>query len=94
MVHIFCNFLFRTHDADDARMFFKYARANIKTLAIVHIEAAQFELDQGNIKGNLTLRYRILYHWQMGKGMAVPWGCRVGRLLVTGLLKLHCNYIR
>ncbi|XP_022098187.1 dual specificity protein kinase TTK-like [Acanthaster planci] len=37
-----------THDPDDARMFFKYARANIKTLAIVHVEAAQFELDQGN----------------------------------------------
>ncbi|XP_071800891.1 dual specificity protein kinase TTK-like isoform X1 [Asterias amurensis] len=37
-----------THDFDDARVVFKYARANIKTLAIVHVEAAQLELTRGD----------------------------------------------
>lgn len=38
---------FRTHDVDDGRMMFKFARANVRKQAIVHLEAAKFEETHG-----------------------------------------------
>ena len=51
--YIYCNCMYlissihRTQSTDAARMMFKFARANLRRHAIVHLEAAKFEMAHG-----------------------------------------------
>ncbi|XP_041462689.1 dual specificity protein kinase TTK-like isoform X2 [Lytechinus variegatus] len=44
-----------TRDVDDGRLMFKFARANVRKQAIVHLEAAKFEETHGDVKKCLSI---------------------------------------
>ncbi|XP_070569136.1 dual specificity protein kinase TTK-like isoform X2 [Ptychodera flava] len=47
-IHIRFALLQGEEDVEDGRMQFQYARANLRTIALVHVAAAQFELEHDN----------------------------------------------
>ncbi|XP_006812721.1 dual specificity protein kinase Ttk-like, partial [Saccoglossus kowalevskii] len=48
-LHIKFALLQGDEDVEDGRMQFQFARANLRTIALIHIAAAQYELDHGNL---------------------------------------------
>ncbi|XP_077977453.1 uncharacterized protein LOC144433013 [Glandiceps talaboti] len=48
-IHIRFALLQGEDDVEDGRMQFQYARANLRTIALVHVAAAQYELEHDNV---------------------------------------------